>query len=198
MAKSKRAKEKPEEPTNYIDAATVAAFSQVEYAELAEEAFAFLREVIADGEYHSRIEGPLAQSLEVIHGALYKRISEAYRGLAMFGSITNDPELCRVARIRAYDRFLSKNMAIMQMLDHRGRLPGSWSTKVEDEFRKELKTRLVEIASAPARDRFSGDSAKRWEPILPDKYSKQIGPWREYEEEYDEYDADAEANEILP
>src|SRR3990167_7876898 len=70
-----------------------------------------------------------------LHSYLYNELNEAYNTLFMFSLVSNDKKLIAEAKQLAFDRYLTENMAIMQYLG----FSGSYSSKLEEEFRAELK-----------------------------------------------------------
>jgi len=89
-----------------------------------------------------RAEDPaVSDAVRVLHAALYKKESEAYRSAFMFsaGAGVSQEELEQV-RHAAYRRFLEDGWSVVQYLDPGMQHPGTWSTQVEQEFRKQIRS----------------------------------------------------------
>ena len=80
-------------------------------------------------------ENEAMKDFSALHGSLYRRLSEAYRKLFMFGLVSTDFKMLYKARQKALEHYLNEKSSIMGYLGFRD----SWECEVEDRLRSEVK-----------------------------------------------------------
>jgi hypothetical protein len=78
----------------------------------------------------------LEESFEAIMNHIFRKMSENYRDLFLFSTISKDEELIKRAKKKAFERFFKENSEIM---NHLG-FDGSHPSELERAFRKELES----------------------------------------------------------
>jgi hypothetical protein len=76
-----------------------------------------------------------------IYEKLYERELDEWRGLFMWGLITDEPTRDRI-KAAAYERFLSEKKGVHQWMFN-GENPSKWLASTEDEFREFLKEEFI-------------------------------------------------------
>ena len=109
--------------------------SKIDELENAISSLIYIKGLIND-KRPSREPTKLEESFEAIMNHIFRKMSENYRDLFMFSTISKDEELINRAKKKAFERFFKENSEIMTHLGFDGAHP----SELERAFRKELES----------------------------------------------------------
>lgn len=132
-----------------VNDAVAAAAAGVKVAELRIAALEF---AVLELRTHSDYFREPLKEYSALHSALYKQLNDAWRHLAMWGTV-HPREATRKAIGRlVWKRYLKEGMGIMGYLDPSGVPPSSWSSDDQTSFRDDLDN-LADYLNIPKEDR---------------------------------------------
>ncbi len=109
--------------------------SKIEELENAISSLIYIKGLITD-KRPSREPTKLEENFETIMDHVFRKMSDNYRDLFMFSTISKDKELIKRAKKKAFERFFKENSEIMNHLGFNGAYP----SELEKKFRKELES----------------------------------------------------------